>query len=82
MARVHTEMAIRVLASIASQPSAPESARVTAASQLLDRGWGKAPATLAGPDGGSINVIIRQIIDIAKESDGSGALVIEHDDAA
>lgn len=41
MARTHTETCIRVLVHIASESSAPHSARVAAAQVLLDRGWGK-----------------------------------------
>ena len=41
LARVHTDICIRVLAGIMQQPDAPHSARVSAATSLLDRGWGK-----------------------------------------
>ena len=82
LARGHTETAIATLAGIMVSAKAPESARVTASIALLDRGWGKAPTTLADVEGGRLTVVIRQLIDITKESDGSGALVIEHDDAA
>ena len=68
-------MCIRTLASIARSPKAPESARVVAANSLLDRGWGKAdqPHTGLGP----INIIIRQILDTAQQSE---PLVIEHEE--
>ena len=39
-ARAHTEMAIRVLVEIMLDPSAPHSARVNAATQILNRGIG------------------------------------------
>jgi len=42
LARVHTESALRVLASIMNTIDAPPAARVVAAQALLDRGWGKA----------------------------------------
>lgn len=42
LARSHTETAIRVLAGIMRQATAPAASRVAAASVLLDRGWGKA----------------------------------------
>lgn len=45
LARKHTESAINTLAGIMNQHEAPPSARVAAASVLLDRGWGKAPQT-------------------------------------
>lgn len=41
LARSHTALAVRTLVGIASQRSAPQSARVAAATALLDRGWGK-----------------------------------------
>ena len=47
LARAHTETAIRVLARIMEQDSAPETARVAAANSLLDRGWGKPTQPLA-----------------------------------
>lgn len=49
LARAHTERAIQVLAGIMDQPEAPHSARVAAATALLDRGWGK-PTQLIGGD--------------------------------
>jgi hypothetical protein len=42
LAREHTDIAIRTLVEICGNPKATPSARVTAASILLDRGWGKA----------------------------------------
>jgi hypothetical protein len=41
LARSYTEMAIQTLAGVAKRGTS-ESARVAAASALLDRGWGKA----------------------------------------
>lgn len=41
LARTHTKMAVKVLVGIAKSPNAADSARVAAASALLDRGWGK-----------------------------------------
>ncbi len=40
LARSHTETAIRVLVEIMGDPSAPQSARVDAATQILNRGLG------------------------------------------
>jgi hypothetical protein len=42
LARAHTDTAIRTLAGIMEQATAPHAARVAAAQALLDRGWGKA----------------------------------------
>jgi hypothetical protein len=77
IARTHTEMCVRTLASIAAQPKAPASARAFAANSLLDRGWGKAPQQHTGSDGGDIHVIIRQIIDITGER-AAEPVLIEH----
>jgi hypothetical protein len=74
-------MCVRTLAAIAKQKTAPAAARVVAANSLLDRGWGKADVVHAGPDGGPIQVIIRQLVDVVQVSDGKQALVIEHDDS-
>jgi hypothetical protein len=42
MARVHTEAAIKTIVSICNDPDAPAAARVSAATVILDRGWGRA----------------------------------------
>jgi hypothetical protein len=76
LARAHTELSVQTLAGIARNGSS-EQARVSAASALLDRGWGKAPQVHSGEDGGSIRVIIRQIIDVTEEA---APVLIEHDD--
>jgi hypothetical protein len=41
LARAHTATAVKVLAGIMQQSDAPHAARVSAATALLDRGWGK-----------------------------------------
>lgn len=43
MARVHTKEALTTLVTIMKDRGAKDSARVTAACAVLDRGWGKAP---------------------------------------
>jgi hypothetical protein len=48
LARGHTESAINVLAGIMNQDEAPHAARVSAATALLDRGWGKPVQAHAG----------------------------------
>jgi hypothetical protein len=78
-ARGFTDVALRTLVSIAGSSKAQAGARVAAASQLLDRGWGKAPASLTGADGGDIRVVIRQLI-VNVEEKGDEPKVIEHDD--
>ena len=56
LARTHTESAIRTIAGIMGQPSVPPAVRITAASMLLDRGFGKPAASveISGKDGGAI----------------------------
>jgi hypothetical protein len=46
-ARMHTADAIGVLVEVMGDTNASPSARITAARELLDRGWGKAPAAIA-----------------------------------
>lgn len=46
LARAHTVEAIRTLAEVMGDPSAPHAARTNAAEKLLDRAWGKSEATL------------------------------------
>jgi hypothetical protein len=65
-------MGVRVLAGIASAEGAPPAARVAAVTALLDRGWGKALQPHVG-EGGSIQVIIRRIIDVPEP------VLIEHE---
>jgi hypothetical protein len=46
LARQYTASAMKTLVHIMREPTAPPSARVAAANSLLDRGWGKAEATV------------------------------------
>ena len=46
LARSHTDEAIDTLLSIMRDTGAPQSARVSASGQMLDRGYGKAPQAL------------------------------------
>lgn len=59
LARRHTEVALSALVKVAST-SESDSARVSAASVLLDRGYGKPRqvAEIGGKDGGPIHVTI------------------------
>lgn len=53
-------MAVKVLSSVA-QNSTSDSAKVAAATELLNRGWGRAqPAT---GDGEQVTVVIRRILE-------------------
>ena len=67
LARGHTELCIKVLAGIVSQEAVPAAARVSAASILLDRGWGRAPQPHAGEDGKDIRVTIRKMVEDGDE---------------
>jgi hypothetical protein len=79
LARTHTYAAIRTLAFINKSPTAPASARVAAATALLDRGWGKADQAHVGADGGAITITIRQLVEsINGNADGK---LIEHQPA-
>lgn len=46
LARSHTTVAVETLAEIMKDTQAPKSARVQAATSILDRGWGKSPLTI------------------------------------
>ena len=61
LARAHTELGIQTLAGIARN-STSDTARVSAAQALLDRGWGKAPQQHTGEDGKEIRVTIRKML--------------------
>ena len=56
LARVHTESAVKTLAEICKDKKAPPAARVSAASALLDRGFGKPAQAITGEDGGAVKV--------------------------
>lgn len=59
LAREHTETALNVLAGIMRQEEAPHSARVSAATALLDRGWGKPSQPISGDEDNPLNLIHR-----------------------
>jgi hypothetical protein len=62
LARAYTDVAVRTLGGIAKE-GVSESARVSAAAILLDRGWGKPNQPHTGDDGGDIRVTIRTILE-------------------
>ena len=57
LARQHTALAIRTLVGIASQRTAPHSARVAAATSLLDRGWGKPKVEVISDESGYVQAL-------------------------
>lgn len=50
-ARSHTDTAIKTLAGLMTNVEVPAAARVAAARELIDRGWGKPPQAITGEDG-------------------------------
>lgn len=62
LAQAHTADAIGALVSIMGDKEKPPAARVMAARELLDRGHGKAPQALTGPDGGDLSFTIKKIV--------------------
>lgn len=46
MARDYAECALKVLVDVARDAKAPAAARVSAANAIIDRGYGKAPASM------------------------------------
>ena len=60
LARSHTHISIDTLSGIAKNSNS-DSARVAAATVLLDRGWGKAAQPHTGEDGGAIEIILRNL---------------------
>ena len=61
LARAQTELAVRTLTGICGSKAAPAAARVSAASALLDRGWGKAQQDSNVQ--GEVRVVLRQMLD-------------------
>ena len=76
LARAHTEAAVQTLAGIMRHPNSPPSARVRAATVLLDRGWGRPVQPIAGRDEQPLRVFIRNIVSGQGED---GPLVIDHE---
>lgn len=75
LARAHTETAVNTLVGIMNQPDSPPAARVSAASVLLDRGWGKPSQAIIGGDDDDPAVkieTIRRIIVKPGHSDSGG----------
>ena len=75
-ARAHTDMAINTLVGVCRARGAPPGARVAAASELLDRGWGRSAQVHSAPDGGPIQVIIRQLVETVEQTEMK---TIEHE---
>ena len=74
LARGPTELCIKVLAGMLSQEAVPAAARVSAAGILLDRGWGKAPQSHVGEDGGDLRLVSGRLARAATRIDSLGDL--------
>lgn len=56
IAREYTKDAVETLVEIMGDQEAPPSARVKAATEILDRGWGKAPVNITLNAGGELDL--------------------------
>jgi len=54
LARKHTTEAVLAITAVMNDEKAPASARVSAAAEVLDRGWGRATATVENIISGSL----------------------------
>jgi hypothetical protein len=76
LARGHTEAAINTLVGVMNSVEAHPAARVSAATAILDRGWGKPTQPISGDeDGPAINIITkieRVIVDAPKQAGADG----------
>ena len=59
LARSHTRTALNVLVGVMRSKEATPAAKVSAATAILDRGWGKAPQAIQNGDDGAFEVIQR-----------------------
>lgn len=59
LARSHTRTALNVLVGVMRSKDATAAARVTAATAILDRGWGKASQAVQNGDSGALELIHR-----------------------
>jgi|SRR5262245_36471658 len=75
LARENTVGAFQTLIRVHSNPKSPPAARVAAASEILNRGWGRAPSTdLEGAE----QLVIKVIKFNQEQIDESEMKVIEH----
>jgi hypothetical protein len=59
LARTHTRTAINALVGVMKAKDATHAARVSAATAILDRGWGRPPQALENGDNGALELIHR-----------------------
>jgi len=74
LARSHTRTAINVLVGVMRAKDATPAARVSAATAILDRGWGKPVQALANSEDGALELIhrIERVIVHPENTDGAG----------
>ena len=74
LARSHTRTAINVLVGVMRAKDATPAARVSAATAILDRGWGKSVQALGNDDDRAFELIhrIERVIVDPENSDGAG----------
>lgn len=63
MAKDHAKEALETLRKIMTNDQEPAAARVSAANAILDRGYGKPPQALTGPDGGPMQHEVKTLAD-------------------
>ena len=75
MARDHAEEALKTLVDIAKDAAQPAAARVSAATGILDRAYGKPPQSMehSGPDGGPLPAVPVIIISATDDPAHEGA---------
>ena len=77
LAREHTVGAIETLVRVHKNPKSPPAARVAAASEILNRGWGRAPSTdLEGAE----SLVIKVVKFAQEQIEENEMKVIEHRD--
>ena len=74
LARSHTRTAINTLVGVMKSKDATHAARVSAATAILDRGWGKAAQALENGDNGALELIhrIERVIVHPENKDSKG----------
>jgi hypothetical protein len=74
LARSHTRTAINVLVGVMRAKDATPAARVSAATAILDRGWGKPVQALANGDDRALELVqrIERVIVDPENSDRAG----------
>jgi hypothetical protein len=74
LARGHTRTAINVLVGVMRSKDATHAARVSAATAILDRGWGRPVQALANSEDGALELIhrIERVIVHPENPDSAG----------